>query len=197
MLEPLDRSAHPIGTRLKVGLLLEHVLQQQSHSRARPRPACGVRDIGARVGEVALEAVEALEQLRRLGMAGQAFERRLALVDELSGERAVAVQRRATCTRAPHAGSDLERDLRAGLHLSAQMSGRGLNVVGEDGLQLPRAHRALPSRSRGTLLLGAPRFARQRRARRRERAPYATASASVSMRSAQPEREPSPSHCSP
>ena len=151
LLEPLDRRPHALRANVKVGLLLEHVLQERLHRRAHARATLGARNVGAGAGEVALEPVEALQQLGRLGVSRQPFQGRLALGDECRGEGAVAVQAGAAGARAPEVGSQLERDLRACLHLGAQMAARGLHVVGEGVLQLPGAHRAslrpLPTRS--------------------------------------------------
>ena len=143
-LEPLERRAQSLGADVKVGLVAEHVLQQRLHRRARTRAGLRAGSIGAPGGQVAIEPVEALEELGRLGVARQTFERSLALGDEVARQRAVTVEGRCAAS-ATELGPDVERNLRTGLHLGAQVACGRLEVVGEGAMQLPRTHPALPS----------------------------------------------------
>jgi hypothetical protein len=137
---------------LEVGLLVEYVLDQRGHRRARAAAPLDAHHVDARASQIAVETVEALEQLRRLRVARQAPDRRVALRDEVARERSVAVEpraRRACSLRVelePHLGS--RRDLRA------QMSRDSPHQGGQRGVELARVHRAVTSRRAFALLLG-------------------------------------------
>ena len=72
-----------VGAAVEIGLLVEHVRQQQPQRRAGARMGLDPRllalSAGAARGEVAVEAVEVDEQADRLGVRGQARELRRVL----------------------------------------------------------------------------------------------------------------------
>ena len=141
-LEPLDRGAQALRTQLEVGLVLEHILQEHAQGGAPPPAPSRAPRIRARAGEIALESREGLQRSYRLGVAGQATQRRLALGDERAGQGSVAVQRCRAHPAAQPLRVHLEGHLRAPRHLAAQVARGRLQVLGERRLELARAHSA-------------------------------------------------------
>src|ERR1700759_2974670 len=130
-----ERSLDALGAKLEVALLVEHFFEQRFDRGANARAPLCTRRLAADAREVAVDTVEVLEQLRQLSMPRQAFERRLALADELAGQRAIAVQRRRA-TAARRLRAELERHLSAGRELAAQVCGDCCAVVAKCRVEL-------------------------------------------------------------
>jgi hypothetical protein len=130
-----ERGLDALGAKLEVALLVEDFFEQRFDRGAYARAPLRARRLAANACEIALDAVEVLEQLRRLGVPRQAFERRLALADELAGQRAVAVERRRA-TAARRLRAELERHLSAGRELAAQVFSGCRKVVAQRSVEL-------------------------------------------------------------
>ena len=102
----------------------------------RAAAGIGAPRLGTDARQIALEAVEALEQRRGLAVARQAFELGVALGDELTAERAIAVQRGPAGRTSGAPRLELERDLRTGGNVRLQTSGRRLDELSQSGLEL-------------------------------------------------------------
>ena len=82
-----------------------------------------------------------LEQSDGRGVAGQSFECRLALGDELAREGAIAVQRRGGGTTPGALRPQLEGNLRARGDLGAKVDTRRDEKVRQGRFELLRTHR--------------------------------------------------------
>ena len=146
LLEPRERRLEAlavlgrVGAAVEVGLLVEHVLQQQPQRRAGARVGLHPRQLRCRrrhrSREVAVEAVEVDEQADRLGVRGQARELRRVLLDERARQRAVAVQPRGALAATGRFLGELEGDLGAAVDLRLQPVGRLRDELRERCLQL-------------------------------------------------------------
>ena len=131
----LERRVEPLGPQLEVSLLVEDLAQQRQDCGACTRAGVATRRLSADVREITVEAIEALERARRVRIALQALELRLASCDELAGERSVAIQGRSGPATAL-VRLELERNLRSRRERRGEMPCGRLDDLRERGLKL-------------------------------------------------------------
>jgi hypothetical protein len=137
-LELLVGAREPLGAQLEVAAVLEHARQEVAQRLLGARPRLGrERRLPAR-DEVGVQAAAGGERVHGGQERCQPPEHRPALVDEVGGERAVAVQRRLAAVAAEL--DDLERDLGAVGRVGGELEGGLLGERGKRCMQLAVAH---------------------------------------------------------
>ena len=130
------RALDALGAQREVGGLLEDAAEEDAQGELRAGARLGrIATLAARL-QVVAQPAEPRQGVHGGQEAGQPRQQADALLDEVRGQRAIAVQRAVAASTA----HDLEGDLGAVCRLGGQLPGRLLDEGGQGAMQLTVVH---------------------------------------------------------